>query len=492
MRGRMRALIGGCGVLGLALALGAGLGPGVFQGSRTEGIGRDWDEAGAGRSAAVSDADISPESVARSLSEAFSDAAESIGPSVVHITAETDRAVIRRDLFGRRFRDRERRSGLGTGVVASEQGHILTNNHVVDGFETLTVRLMDGREYEARVVGQDEGTDLAVLRIDASDLEPARFADSDELGVGTWVIAVGSPFGFARTVTAGIVSAKGRTGLSRGDADRYEDFIQTDAAINPGNSGGPLVDLEGRVVGINTAIFSRSGGSQGIGFSIPSNMARSVLESILEHGRVVRGWLGVQMRDLTPTGIERYGVRRTGGVYLAEVVASGPASSAGLREGDVVTRLDGKPVRDANRLRTLIGLAGPDAEVELEVVREGERRRVRVELTDAATGLARTIGGTASRELGLVVRPVTPEQLARLGYRADAEVEGVVVWRVTGDSPAYRAQIQPGDIIVSIGGIETRDAESFERAAARADVESGVEVRLIRDGYRGFVRLTGP
>jgi len=427
---------------------------------------------------------------ARHLSEAFQQVADAIEPSVVHITAETDRPVIRRDVFGRRYRDRIRRSGLGTGVVASPDGHVLTNKHVVEGFDTLTVRLVDGREFEADVVGQDEATDLAVLDIDASGLTPARFADSDAVDVGEWVIAVGSPFGFARTVTAGIISAKGRTGLGLGDADRFEDFLQTDAAINPGNSGGPLVDLEGRVVGIATAIFTKSGGSHGIGFAIPSNMAGSVLESIIENGRVVRGWLGVEARDLSRAGIERLGIADTGGVYIASVVEDSPADRAGLRVGDVVVGVNAKPVRDARRFRGLIALTGPDGRLELEVLRDRRRREIIATLTDRASWVADRIGGAASQALGVVVAPVTDEALRRLRYRPGAEIEGVVVLEVLRDSPAFHAGLEPNDIIVAIGGRKTSDLRSFERAVSRADLDAGVKVDVIRGTRRGYLEIT--
>ncbi|MFG0327149.1 MAG: trypsin-like peptidase domain-containing protein [Phycisphaerales bacterium JB037] len=428
---------------------------------------------------------------ARDLSLAFNAAAETIEPSVVHITARTDRPVVRRDIFGRAVRDRVQRSGLGSGVIVSGDGFVVTNNHVVAGFDTLTVRLMDGREFEAEVIGSDRATDLAVLHIEASGLTPARFADSDRLLTGEWVLAVGSPFGFASTVTSGIVSAKGRTGLGQDDADRFEDFIQTDAAINPGNSGGPLVDLEGRVVGINTAIFSRSGGSNGIGFAIPSNMVRTVLDAIRAQGRVVRGWLGVEMRDLTPAGIQRYGLEQTGGVYVGRIVEQSPAYEAGLLVGDIITRVDGKPVRDANRLRQMIALAGPGQALPLEVVRNDETIRVTAALTDAASGIAASIGGTGSRELGVIVEALDAQWLERLGYRADAPVEGVVVLQVLTDSPAATAGIEPGDVLVSIDGRSVVDEDSFLQAAEGTDFRNEVEVRLIRKGYRGFVKVGG-
>jgi len=428
---------------------------------------------------------------ARALSNAFKAAADAIAPSVVHIMTESEQEVVRRDVFGRPVRGRQVSRGLGSGVVVRADGIILTNNHVVRGATSLTVRLSDGREAKAQIVGTDEATDLAVLRVvdgDGLSFHAAAFGDSDAIGVGEWVIAAGSPFGLSQTVTAGIVSAKGRTGLSGNDADAFEDFIQTDAAINPGNSGGPLVDLDGRVVGINTAIFSRSGGSQGIGFAIPSNMARGVLESILANGRVIRGWLGVRWLDLRPEALDRLGVRQTGGVYIEYVEPGSPADEAGLREGDVIVTLNGAPAGDLRRLRSRVGVNPPGSTVRLGVLREGRRIEVRPKLADVSVWVAERTGRVASTRLGLVVETIGEPMRLRLGI-AGSGIEGVVVTGVVEGAPGEAAMLRPGDVITHIGGVPTGDEEAFRRLADGADLDAGVRVDLIRESKRRYTTL---
>jgi len=283
---------------------------------------------------------------AHSLSAAFNAAAEHIGPSVVYITTRTERFVQRRDFFGRRLRpQRLLESGLGSGVIIGADGTILTNNHVVEDADELLVRLSDGREFPARVLGTDVERDLAVVKIDQSGLVPAEWGDSDALEIGEWVLAVGTPFGFSNTVTAGIVSARGPSnGPIHDELSKYEDYIQTDAAINPGNSGGPLINLDGKVVGINTAIFSQSGGSVGLGFAIPSNLAREVASEIINNTPPPRGWLGVEMQELDASLAGTFGVKPDAGVLIASVVPDGPADAGGLEPGDIVTRFNGAEV----------------------------------------------------------------------------------------------------------------------------------------------------
>ncbi len=428
-------------------------------------------------------------SVVHQLAQAFRSAVRTIEPSVVHITSETERVILRRDFWGNRYRDLERGSGLGSGVIVSSDGLIVTNAHVIEDATQIRARLHDGRTLDARVIGRDPSVDIAVLRVDASGLTPARFGDSDALQVGDFVLAVGSPFGFSNTVTSGIVSAKGRTGLSRTDADRFEDFIQTDAAINPGNSGGPLVDIDGRVVGINTAIFSRSGGSNGIGFAIPSAIVRQVVDAIVRDGSVRRGYLGVRMADLRPEAIQELGIGDTGGVGLTFVEPGSPADRAGLREGDIVTRFDDQAVRDSQRLRALIALAGPEHTVEIRLLRDGREMVVRATLGDVAGTLAARVGGVASDRFGLIVETVDRDVLARLGYPPDSGIEGVVVLGVLPDSPGERAGLREGDIIYSIGRTIVVDENDFLDTSRRVDLSQGVRVRLIRNGRRAFTDL---
>jgi serine protease Do len=265
---------------------------------------------------------------------------------------------------------------MGTGVIVSEDGYILTNNHVVRGADEVEVILSTNRRLKAKIVGTDKATDVAVLKVSAKGLAAARLGSSENMEVGDWVLAIGSPFGLDQTVTAGIVSAKGRANVGITD---YEDFIQTDAAINPGNSGGPLVNLKGEVIGINTAIASRSGGSSGVGFAIPSDMVRRVMESILDNGRVDRGWLGVGIQDLDEDLARSFGLKSTRGALVSGVLPAGPAAKAGLKSGDVLLKVAGQEVRDANHLRHLVAGIEPKKKVRLEVFRE--KQSIEVEVT---------------------------------------------------------------------------------------------------------------
>ncbi|MCB9845911.1 MAG: trypsin-like peptidase domain-containing protein [Phycisphaeraceae bacterium] len=472
-----------------AVAVGAGLAAAasVLVGlSHAHPLGDAPDTIGAGAGQPVGEPTSEDMRFARSLSRAFVGAVDRIEPSVVHIMTRVERPVLRYDLFGRRFRDTQVGEGLGTGVVARQDGYILTNNHVVEDATTVRVRLLDGREYDARVVGLDPATDLAVIKVDASGLAPIQLADSDDLQVGEIVLAVGSPFGFSSSVTHGIVSALGRTGLSRADADQFEDFIQTDAAINPGNSGGPLVNLEGGVVGINSAIFTRSGGSQGIGFAIPSNIAGNVLDSIIRRGRVERGWLGVEMRALSGNELAAAGVTAPGAVSVVHVVDDSPAQRAGLHEGDLIVGFDGRPVTDDRRLRTLIATARPGAPIGIDIVRNGSRRSIEARLADAAEATAAAVGGVVAEPLGLVVSDQSPAILRQLGYQR-SPVDGVVVLSVLDGGPAQRAGLAPGDIIYRVGTVDVANDQELLGVLARSDVNDGVRVYLLRDRENRYV-----
>jgi serine protease Do len=420
---------------------------------------------------------------ARALSDAFQHAAEVIGPSVVHIT-QINRVLVRRSFFDpgeARFQP----TGLGSGVIITPDGYILTNNHVIAEAERLTVKLSDQRELPARVVGADPAADLAVLKIDAVGLPAATFADSDELHVGEWVLAVGSPFGFDNTVTAGIVSAKGRVGLAAQTDERYEEFIQTDAAINPGNSGGPLVTLEGRVVGINNQIATRSGGSVGLGFAIPSTIAQPVAEALMKNGRVERGWLGIMMNDLTPDAAKVAGLTSTQGVVVGGVVPGGPGERAGIKAGDIVTRFNGRPVGSSNRLKNAIAFTPPGSRAEIEVVRSGRLNRITVTLTDKTTGEAAAAGGKAYRDLGLAVRSLTADLARSLSYPGD--IVGVVVTQVDPGGPADQAQLRAQDVIVGVNGQDIANAEQFDQAMQQADPARPIRLNVVGVRSDGFM-----
>jgi serine protease Do len=344
---------------------------------------------------------------------------------------------------------RERRElSLGSGVVVREDGIVLTNHHVVERAEDIRVTLADGREYEAEILGTDPPTDLALLRLegDTGRLEPLPFGDSDRLRLGDVVLAIGNPFGVGQTVTMGIVSAKGRSNMGIVD---YEDFIQTDAAINPGNSGGALIDTEGKLVGINTAIITRSGGYQGIGFAIPSNMARSVMESLLDEGRVVRGWLGVVIQEITSDLAAALGLEGVQGVLVSDVAPDSPAARAGLERGDVILRFDGEPVDRTGQLRNRVAAAGEGAEVKLHVLRDDDELSIAASLGELPTEVVEPPEGAppaGATPGGLALAPL--DETARRHLRVPDHVEGgVVVRRISPRSPALRAGLRRGDVI---------------------------------------------
>jgi Do/DeqQ family serine protease len=304
-----------------------------------------------------------------------------VTPGVVNVAVRAQvqaQNPLLNDPFFRRFfdlpdlpRNREARASGSGVVVDARRGYVLTNNHVVANAEAIEVTTKDNRRFEARLVGRDPGTDIAVLKVDALDLDPVPLGDSDRLEVGDYVVAIGNPFGLGQTVTSGIVSALGRGGIN---VEGYEDFIQTDASINPGNSGGALVDLRGRLVGINTAILAPSGGNVGIGFAVPVNMARAVMEQIVEFGEVRRGRIGIAIQDLTPDLAHAMGVRRDEGAVIGTVEPGSPAERAGLRRGDIVVAIDGIPVRSATQIRNRVGLKRVGETVTLTVERDGGRR----------------------------------------------------------------------------------------------------------------------
>ncbi|HRQ72264.1 MAG TPA: trypsin-like peptidase domain-containing protein [Phycisphaerales bacterium] len=412
---------------------------------------------------------------ARGLSRVFESAVARVEESVVHITSVEERQLVARDFFGRPQNRTFRRSGLGSGVIVSDDGLILTNNHVVQGATQLIVRLHDGRELEANVVGTDELRDLAVLRVQASGLKAAAWGDSDRVRVGEWVLAVGSPFGFARTVTAGIVSAKGRgLGIGTDEFKEAEEYIQTDAAINPGNSGGPLINVDGEVIGINTAIFStRMGGSIGLGFAIPSELARAVADNIVRGGRADFGWLGVEMGPLAEQNTARTG---GGGVVVTRVVPGSPAERAGLRTGDVITRYRGRAVASEDQLVRAVQFTPPGSEVEMDVVRDGRPSRVRATIVDRTAAL----GGAWLDAVGFAAAPMRPD----LRGAANTPSEGLLVLRVDRGGPAAQVGLEPGDVIVAVGGRTVKDVEELRRAVERAR-DRRLAIAIVRGGLRG-------
>lgn len=367
--------------------------------------------------------------------------------------------------------------GLGSGVVITKDGYILTNNHVVEDADTIKVGLPDGRTtLEANLIGRDPQTDLAVLKVEASDLSPITITDSDELEVGDAVLAIGNPFNIGQTVSSGIVSAKSRGGFGM---VRYEDFIQTDASINPGNSGGALVDAEGRLVGINTWIISSSRGSQGIGFAIPSNMARNVLQQIIERGEVTRGYLGVylQPESLTPELAERFGVKNHQGALVTQVSEGTPADKAGIKPGDVIVKFNGAKITDNRNLSLLVSQTPPGSKATVSIVRDGEERKLEVTLAELPDDLFAQMrpggrggprGPSPSNALqGVEVSDITSE--FRQQFNIPDDIKGALVTGVRPGTAAARKGIRPGDVILGIDRQPVNNADDAIQLSRAAE-----------------------
>lgn len=426
---------------------------------------------------------------AKRLSRAFQSVAAKLEPSVVHITSLQRPTVV--DFWGRPIGRRALQpTGLGSGYIISKDGYVVTNNHVVKGAEKLRVRLTDGREYDAKVVGRPNSVvDVAVLRIEADNLTPAVFADSDQVAVGEWVMAIGSPFGYSNSVTAGIVSATGRTGVG---LTGYEDFIQTDASINPGNSGGPLVNLEGKIIGMNTAIATRAGGSEGVGFATPANLVRDMVDRIINKGPIKRGWLGADLMD-SDQGAARRNVQRgmqlgvaPGKVIVDGIVTGGPAAKAGLQKGDVIVSFRGAPIDSVSRLKTAISLSKPGATVPMVLERDRKLMNVNVELGDYAVGLADTANAMVVEPVEVAVQDPTPAELKELGLD---KLRGVRVIDVIRAGRADAAGVEVGDIITAVNGRPTPTADVFDREMNKVDFTKGARLSVVRGEERGRIDI---
>ncbi len=430
----------------------------------------------------------------------FTKVVEAVVPSVVSIT--TSRRVrgnsLRMDPRGRNFgggryyvvpQERTQNS-LGSGVIVSKEGHIISNNHVIADMDEIHVRLSDGREFPAEVISTDPATDIAVLKIDAPDLRPLPFADSDEVKVGQLVFAVGNPYGLQETVTQGIISATGRRAMQ----DSGNEYLQTDTTINPGNSGGPLVSLRGEIVGINNQIFTETGNWQGVGFAIPSNVVRHTLESVLAHGRIVRPWLGVAMQEITPELARQFGLKTKRGALVTEVFADSPAGKAGLKPGDIIVKFAGKPVTDMQALRTRVASADVGSEVKIEVLRAGEETELTASISEqpARTSLAsnRTTpqrsrqnpAASTGALAGVTVADIPPGYRSRL----PENVSGVIVTGIDPRSQASEA-LQVGDVIEEINRQPVSSAEEYERLAGQLDPEERHMLFIARGQQRAFV-----
>jgi Do/DeqQ family serine protease len=412
----------------------------------------------------------------------FAPIVKKVAPSVVKIfvTMKVNNPLTNSDMdFFRRFFGGEglnplnpgrspTEHGLGSGVIVSPDGYILTNNHVVNNATEIQVALNDGRQFTAKVIGSDPKTDVALIRIKADNLPALTLADSDKIEVGDVVLAIGNPFGIGQTVTKGIVSAKDRT--TSGDMD--EDFIQTDAAINPGNSGGALVDTEGRLVGINSAILTHSGGNQGIGFAVPSNLCRWVMDSLVKNGRVERGFLGVMIQNLTPDLATAFKLNSITGALVGDVNSGSPADKAGLKSGDVIMQLNGQPIEDASQLKLRVAETPPGSKVQLTVNRNGESKTFDVTLGNLPENkVAKTAeeSGTAQKEALAGVGVADLDQNTRAELDIPPQVQGAVITQVAPESAAYQAGLRPGDVITELNHKPVKNAQD-----AIADTEKPV------------------
>jgi len=415
------------------------------------------------------------------LGNSFAPIVQKVIPSVVQVDVtgksgngrtlgSSDMQDQLRRFFGRGFQIPEQpempnQKALGSGVIISADGYILTNNHVVENSKTIQVTLNDGRKLTAKVIGTDPQTDVALLKVDAANLEPVTLADSDSAQVGDVVLAIGDPFGIGTTVTEGIISAKNRTRVTSGDAD--EDFIQTDAAINPGNSGGALVDIEGRLIGINTSILSRSGGNQGIGFAVPANLCRWVADSLITKGKVERGYLGVHIQTLTPELAKAFKTNRVQGAVVIDVTPDSAAEQAGFKSGDVVVEFNSRPIESADQLKLQVAETPPGSSIPVQVDRNGQAMNLNVTLKELPSDALAKNGPSVSRGEHDALTGVEVTDLdrdARNELRIPNTVKGTVITQVEPSSPAYEAGLRENDVILEINRQPIQSTEDFTKA----------------------------
>ncbi|MFQ5457333.1 MAG: DegQ family serine endoprotease [Myxococcota bacterium] len=485
-----RNQVRGRGGVRMAVAVAAALAAGFFGGTWNAG----QQEAPAAYAAAPAPSRTNLAAVPGGGS--FADLAQQVAPSVVSLRVSRKLKGVEfngafpfgpdspfRDFF-RQFEQRSGprvQRGLGSGVIISKDGYILTNNHVVDDADEITVRLLDKRELKGKVVGRDSKTDLALVKVESKEpLPAAELGDSDETRVGDWVVAVGNPYGLNHTVTAGIVSAKGRA--LQGP---YDDFIQTDASINPGNSGGPLLNLGGQVIGINAQIVA---GGQGIGFAIPVNLAKEIAPQLKATGHVARGWLGVSIQDLSPDMASHFGLKEARGALVAEVVKDGPADHAGIQRGDVIVRYEGKPVGESHDLPILVAGTPVGRKARLSVLRDGKTRDFTVKighLEDSDESETASAGKDSREKLGLTIREITPDIARQLENEDRA---GVLVAQVAPGSPAADAGLRPGDVIREVNRKTIKNPDEFARALDKGDSKSAL-LLVERGGQSVYMAL---
>ena len=389
---------------------------------------------------------------------------------------------LQRRFFGGPPRGQPRQQSLGSGFIIDPDGSILTNNHVVDNAQKIVVKLADRREFDAKIVGRDPKTDIAVIKIEAKgELPAAPLGDSSRLEVGEWVVAIGNPFGLDSTVTAGIVSAKGR----HIGAGPYDDFIQTDASINPGNSGGPLINLRGEVIAINTAIFSQSGGNIGIGFATPINLAKEILPQLKSKGKVTRGWLGVSIQEVTPDLAASLGLEQHRGGLVSDVAKNGPAERAGIKAGDVIVQFGDTEIKQASELPALVARLRPETTARVRLLRD--KKELTISVTVGELKEAEVIAGAKEKgELGLAVRQVTPEIAESLGLD---RAQGVVITGVAPGSVADESGLEEGDVILEINRKPVRDLADYRKTVAETKKGARLLFLVKREGASLFVTL---
>jgi serine protease Do len=439
------------------------------------------------------------------FTNAISRVAEEMMPAVVHIDI-TGTVVQRVPQFGSPFggdpffkyffgppQQKEQKvpiRALGSGVIISNDGYIITNNHVVANADTIEVELNDGTKQKAKLIGTDQSTDLAVIKIDPTPtMKYAPLGDSDKLKVGQWVIAIGSPRGFDWTVTAGIISAKHRTGIGALGPTGYEDFIQTDASINPGNSGGPLISLNGEVIGINSLIISASQGSEGMGFAIPSNMAKDISESLIQHGKVVRGYMGVNIQDITPEMAKSLKLKgQAEGAIVTDVVPGGPADKAGVEQGDIIVQYNGNKVDDVTKLRNMVAATSPGDSAKLTVLRKNKEIELSMTVGDLVKAQKEAELQVGDELMGVAVQKVTPQIAKDMGLK---KATGVIITTVVPGSVAEQQGLEKGDIIYRVGNSEVNDPGEFNKLIAEAAKEGGalLLVRDVKSGNVGYITV---
>ncbi len=434
-------------------------------------------------------------------SKAFSEIVRAVSPAVVNIS--TTKTIRRQsppfdELFdflypfpdgkSRRWKEQS----LGSGVIVSTNGYIVTNNHVVEKADDIKVFFIDKRSFKAKVVGSDPKTDIAIIKIDAANLPVIPWGDSERLQVGEFVLAIGNPFGLSNTVTMGIISAIGRTDVGIAD---YENFIQTDAAINPGNSGGPLVNMKGELIGINTAIFSRTGGYQGIGFSVPSNMVINVMDQLIKKGKVTRGWIGVTIQDLTPEIAQKFGMNTIEGVIVTDVVKGGPAFKAGLARGDVILEFNDKKIKDASVLRNIVAQSEVNQQIRLKIMRQGKEMHISVAVSElpsesaqATPSSSNDILNTDSNALaGITVMDINAAIAKQLKIQADEK--GVVIVNIQPGSLAQEKRLRKGDLIQELNRQQINNLNDFNRATVHLKHDSSVLLFINRGGKKFYITL---